>query len=127
MYADKITASMQTTIDETNRRRTKQIAYNEEHGITPTTVKKSKEEIYRQSSVLDVRAKDEQEDYYIEPDMPSVAADPILNQMSKEQLEKSIRQVERKMKKAAKDMDYMTAAQYRDEMLALQKQMKEWF
>ncbi len=126
MYADRITASMQTTIDETSRRRAKQIAYNEKHGITPTTVKKSKEEIYRQSSVLEVRSTVDKE-YYIEPEELNIAADPVMQSMSKEQMQKSIKQVERKMKKAAKDMDYMTAAQYRDEMLALQKDMKERF
>ncbi len=124
MYADKVTNSMRLTIDETNRRRSKQIAYNEKHGITPTTVTKSKDEIRRQSSILDIRSSVDPT-AYLEPEEASIAADPIVGYMSMEQLEKAIQQAERKMKKAAKDLDFITAAQHRDEMRALQKMLKE--
>ena len=120
-YADKITGSMQTTIDETNRRRAIQIAYNEKHGITPTTINKSKEEIMSSNSILSMR---NSSNAYIEPDEASIAADPVLNYMSKDQLEKVIVETERKMKKAAKDLDFISAAQYRDELFALKKKLK---
>jgi excinuclease ABC subunit B len=121
-YADKITGSMQTTIDETNRRRDIQIAYNEKHGITPATVSKTREEILSQSSILDIRGKKPQA--YIEADEPSLAADPVINYMSRDQLEKLMAETERKMKKAAKELDFITAAQYRDELFALKKKVK---
>ena len=121
-YADKITGSMQTTIDETNRRRAIQLAYNEKHGITPRTVSKTKEEIMSQNSILDIRSKKSKA--YIEPDEPSLAADPVINYMSKDQLDKLIMETERKMKKAAKELDFITAAQYRDELFALKKKKK---
>ncbi len=124
MYADKTTNSMRLTIDETNRRRSIQIAYNEKHNITPTTVSKSKDEIRRQSSILDVRASVDP-NAYIEPEEASIAADPIVGYMNTEQLEKAIQQTERRMKKAAKDLDFITAAQHRDEMRALQKMLKD--
>ena len=122
-YADKVTDSMQRTIDETNRRRDIQMAYNEKHGITPTTIFKSKEEILASKSILDVRGK--KSNAYIESDEISVAADPILEYMSREQLEKLISQTEAKMKAAAKDLDFITAAQYRDELMALKKKLKQ--
>jgi excinuclease ABC subunit B len=121
-YADKITESMQTTIDETNRRRSVQIAYNEKHGITPTTISKTKEEIMNQKSILDIRGKKSKA--YIEPDDISVAADPIIAYMSKDQLNKLIEETERKMKKAAKELDFISAAQFRDELFALKKKLK---
>ena len=121
-YADKVTASMQTTIDETNRRRAIQIAYNEKHGITPATVSKTREEILNQKSILDIRGNKPQA--YIESDEPSLAADPVVNYMSKDQLEKLVIETERKMKKAAKELDFITAAQYRDELFALKKKIK---
>ncbi len=121
-YADKITASMQTTINETNRRRDVQIAYNEKHGITPMTVSKTKEEIMSQNSILDIRGKKSKA--YIESDEPNLAADPIIDYMSKDQLDKLIMETERKMKKAAKELDFITAAQYRDELFALKKKKK---
>lgn len=123
MYADKVTNSMRLTIDETNRRRSIQIAYNDKHNITPTTVSKSKDEIRRQSSILDIRASVDPT-AYVEPEEASIAADPIVGYMNIEQLEKAIQQVEKKMKKAAKDLDFITAAQHRDEMRALQKMLK---
>lgn len=122
-YADKITDSMQITIDETNRRRTVQIAYNEKHGITPKTVKKSKEDIRNQRSVLDVRQTVEPK-AYIEPDEMSIAADPVIAYMSKDNIEEMIKQTEAKMKKAAKDLDFISAAQFRDELFALKKKLK---
>ncbi len=120
-YADAVTDSMQKTIDETNRRRAIQIAYNEEHGITPTTIHKSREEILNQRSILDIRGKNK---YYIEPTEPSIAADPVIQYMSKDQLEKLIAETEAKMKKAAKELDFITAAQYRDELFALKKKVQ---
>lgn len=122
-YADKVTDSMQRTIDETNRRRAIQMAYNEEHGIIPTTVKKSKEEIMEQKSILDIRGK--QSKAYIEDDTPSVAADPLIGYLTREQIELMIEQTDRKMKKAAKELDFISAAQYRDELFALKEQLKK--
>ena len=121
-YADKVTDSMQITIDETNRRRAVQIAYNEKWGITPTTVKKSREDIMNQKSVLDIRVAEPRA--YVEPDEISVAADPIIAYMSKDKIEDMIKQTEFKMKKAAKDLDFISAAQYRDELFALKKKLK---
>ncbi|NNF33892.1 MAG: excinuclease ABC subunit UvrB [Saprospiraceae bacterium] len=122
-YADKITDSMKITIDETNRRRAVQIAYNEEHGITPQTIFKSKEEILNQKSILDIRGKKPRA--YIEPeDRGSIAADPVLQYMNRDQLSLMVEETERKMKKAAKELDFISAAQYRDEMLELKKKIK---
>jgi excinuclease ABC subunit B len=118
MYADKVTGSMQRTIDETERRRAKQIAYNTEHGITPTTVFKSREDIMHQSSVLQFKNQGNA-GLYEEPQKVDMAADPVVQYMSAEQLEKAIKEVEKKMKAAAKDLDFISAAQYRDEMFAL--------
>jgi excinuclease ABC subunit B len=121
-YADKTTDSMQITIDETNRRRATQIAYNEKWGITPTTITKSKEDIINQRTVLDIRVA--QPKAYIEPEEISLAADPIIAYMSKDKIEDMIKQTEFKMKKAAKDLDFISAAQYRDELFALKKKLK---
>jgi excinuclease ABC subunit B len=121
-YADKITESMQKTIEETNRRRVIQMAYNEENGITPTTVFKSKEEIMNQKSILDVRGKNPQA--YIEPETKSFAADPLVNYMNREQLEKLIDATDRKMKQAAKELDFISAAQLRDELFAFKEKLK---
>lgn len=120
-YADKITESMQKTIDETNRRRAVQQAYNEEHGITPKTLRKSREEILNKRSILDIRGGSK---VYVEPEKPSIAADPIVGYMTKDQLEKLLSETEQKMKQAAKELDFMTAAQYRDELFALKEKMK---
>ena len=121
-YADKITDSMQRTIDETNRRRAVQIAYNEEYSITPQTIFKSKEEIINARSILDIRGK---QNVYIEPEEPSLAADPVMDYMTRDQIEKMVDNTERKMKKAAKELDFITAAQLRDELFALKKRLKE--
>ncbi len=122
-YADKITGSMQQTIDETNRRRSVQIAYNEKHGITPQTITKSREEILAQKSILDIRG-GKKSHTYIEAEDPSIAADPVVDYMNRDQLEKMITETDRKMKLAAKDLDFITAAQFRDELFALKKKLK---
>ena len=126
MYADKITVSMQQTIDETNRRRAKQIAYNQANNITPTTVFKTKEQIIEQGSILKVKSNTKA---YIEPDTnnESLAADPVVQYMSKDQLNKSIDETKKKMQKAAKDLDFIEAARLRDEMYALQEITKKKF
>jgi len=121
-YADKITNSMQRTIEETNRRRSKQMAYNIENNITPTTMSKTKEEIMQKSSILDMRSKPKP---YIESEEPNIAADPLVAYMNKSQLEKLIQQTEQKMKAAAKDLDFIQAAAHRDEMNFLKKKLKE--
>ena len=122
-YADKVTESMQKTIDETNRRRSIQMAYNEKHGITPQTIMRTREEILSRKSILDVREGTKRA--YVEREIePSLAADPVLNFMSRDQIERMIYDTERKMKDAAKELDFITAAQYRDEMMALRKRLK---
>lgn len=120
-YADKITDSMQDTIDETNRRRAKQMEYNRIHSITPTTVGKTRDEILAQKSILDVRGAKTKA--YIEPEIDSLAADPVLQYMNKDQIQKLVHETEAKMKQAAKDLDFISAAQYRDELLALKKKL----
>lgn len=124
MYADRITKSMQETIDETNRRREKQIAYNTEFGVTPETVLKSKEEIMKQTSVLEIRKGDGVA--YVEPDEAlSLVADPIVSMMNKQQLQKTIEETRNRMNKAAKETDFLLAAKLRDEILQLDKMLKE--
>jgi excinuclease ABC subunit B len=124
MYADRITKSMQETIDETNRRREKQIAYNTEFGVTPETVFKSKEEIMKQTSVLEIRKGDGVA--YVEPDEAlSLVADPIVSMMNKQQLQKTIEETRNRMNKAAKETDFLLAAKLRDEILQLDKMLKE--
>jgi excinuclease ABC subunit B len=125
-YADKITDSMQKTMDETLRRREKQIAYNIEHGITPTTVVKSKEQVFAQTSVLDIKGFDEKKAYAIgdDQDIVSVAAEDPEEYMTIPKMEKKIAGVKKTMEKAAKDMDFMEAARLRDEMFRLQKELE---
>ncbi len=122
-YADKVTESMERTIDETNRRRSIQMEYNQKHGIVPQTIFKSKEDILSQKSILDIRGA--KTNAYIEPEEPSIAADPIVDYMTRDQLERIIMETEAKMKKAAKELDFIAAAQYRDELFALKKKIKE--
>ena len=119
MYADRITDSMQRTMDENTRKREIQIAYNTKHGIRPTTVKKSIQEIMQQTSVADSQMV--QPKAYIENEEINIAADPILNNFSKEQLSKAVDETKKRMNKAAKDLDFMEAARLRDEMFALTK------
>jgi len=121
-YADKVTNSMRRTIDETNRRRVIQMEYNKKHGITPTTVSKTREEILSSSSILDIRSPKTKA--YFEPTEPSLAADPVIGYMTRDQIERMVAETESKMKKAAKDLDFITAAQYRDELFALKKRLK---
>ncbi|MFN5841664.1 MAG: excinuclease ABC subunit UvrB [Bacteroidota bacterium] len=123
MYADKVTDSMQRTIDETNRRREKQVAYNIEHHITPQTVGTSRDKILKQASVLQMKS----ENVYIEPDTNAMVADPVVEYMNKAQLEKAISNARRNMEKAAKDLMFPEAARYRDEMFALQHKLEEKF
>ena len=123
-YADKMTDSMRLTIDETNRRRAVQLAYNEEHGITPKGMRKTREEIMERGSILDIRGKKQVNKYAAERVEISSAADPILNTMSREQIEIAVQEAERKMKNAAKELDFMAAAQYRDEVFALKARLK---
>jgi excinuclease ABC subunit B len=125
MYADRITDSMQVTMDETNRRREKQILYNTEHGITPTTVGKSRESILEQTSVMDFIGGTQKA--YVEADSISLAADPIVQYMTKPDLKKAIENTKKEMVTAAKDMDFLLAAKLRDEMFALEKLMEERF
>jgi excinuclease ABC subunit B len=122
-YADKVTASMQKTIDETLRRRSIQIAYNEKHGITPQTISRTREQILAKNSILDIREGNKKA-YVEQPLEATLAADPVLAFLSRDQIERMISDTEKKMKEAAKDLDFITAAQYRDEMLALKKRLK---
>ena len=114
MYADTVTRSMQESIDETNRRRSIQMAYNEKHGIVPRTVRKSKEAIMSQTSVAD--SKKNKKNYYAEPEEHSVAADPVVAYMSKPGLDKMIQKTQKAMEKAAKELDFIEAARLRDEL-----------
>ncbi|WP_395809568.1 excinuclease ABC subunit UvrB [Daejeonella sp.] len=126
MYADKITASMRVTIDETNRRREKQVAYNTKHGITPRTIGKSREAIIEQTSVMDFKGGVQKA--YVEKEMTdNLAADPIVQYMTQDELQKSIEKTKKDMVLAAKEMDFLMAAKLRDEMYALEKIMQERF
>ncbi len=127
MYADKVTDSMQRTIDDNERKRAKQLQYNAIHNITPTTIKKSKEEVLKQTSVLDIRGNKKEEPYYVEPEGVSMVADPVVQYMTKDQMEKAIAETKKRMQKAAKDLDFMEAARLRDEMFALEQLFIEKF
>lgn len=126
MYADKITASMRITMEETDRRREKQIKYNEEHGITPKTVGKSREAIIEQTSVMDFKG-GVQQIYSGDSAEATLAADPIVQYMSKAELKKSMENTKKEMLVAAKEMNFLLAAKLRDEMFALEKMMDEKF
>ena len=124
MYADTITDSMRTTIDETNRRREKQMAYNEKFGITPTQITKSREQILGQTTVAS-RMKPKEPKAYIEPETVSIAADPVVAYMTTPQLEKNLEKTKKAMEKAARELDFIEAARLRDEMFAIQELLKE--
>jgi excinuclease ABC subunit B len=122
-YADKITESMQRTIDETERRRAKQIAYNTEHGITPTQIKRDRADVLRQTAVIDINEGGAKP--YVEPEVTSMAADPVVAYMTPEQLKRNTELLEAQMKKAAAEMDFLTAARLRDELFAMRKLLDE--
>lgn len=126
MYADTVTKSMQATIDETNRRRDKQIKYNMENNITPQTVFKTRDEILKQTSVLDIR-KISPDVYAENEEELSMVAEPVMQYMNAEQLHKSIDATRKKMLEASRETDFLTAAKLRDEMQAMQKMLKEKF
>lgn len=118
MYADKITDSMQKTIDETNRRREKQLAYNEKHGITPQAIIKDKRNILSKADKNAYASTEENRD---------IAADPVVKYMSKPALEKAIAKAKKEMQNAAKKLEFLEAAQHRDEMMHLEQLLKEKF
>lgn len=126
-YADTITESMQRTIDETGRRRAKQIEYNAEHHIIPSTIKKSKEHVFAQTSVLDIKGYDPRNPYALAPDdeVVAVAAEEQEEYKTIPQMEKGIARVKKEMERAARDLDFMEAARLRDEMFAMQKKLVE--
>lgn len=126
-YADTITESMQRTMDETARRREKQMAYNAEHGIVPRTVTKSKEQVFKQTSVLDIKGYDQTNPYAISPDedIVTMVAEEQETYQTIPQMEKAIAKVKKEMEKAARDLDFMEAARLRDNMFSMQKRLEE--
>lgn len=120
MYADRMTGSMTNAISETNRRRAIQMAYNEEHGITPKTIWRSHEEIMEQTSIADRMAKPTKS-YGLKPEERLQVADPLLQYMSKKELNKQLESVRKEMEKAARELDFPLAAKLRDEMKAIEK------
>ncbi len=126
-YADKITESMQRTMDETLRRRDKQIAYNLKHGITPRTIIKSKEQVFAQTSVLDIKGYNPGDPYAVAPDedLVTLAAEDQEVYQTIPQMEKAITKTKKEMEKAARDLDFMEAARLRDQMFDLQKKLVE--
>jgi excinuclease ABC subunit B len=119
MYADNITRSMQQTIDETNRRREKQLKYNTEMGITPTQIMRKTGSILRVLNKQGIKVK-----AYVESEKPDVAADPVVRFMNREALEKAIEKTRKAMEKAASELDFVEAARFRDELAALQELLR---
>src|SRR5450432_3606043 len=126
-YADKMTESMQKTIDETSRRREKQVRYNELNGITPRTILKSRQDVFASTSVLDIKGFDERNPYAIagDQDLITVAAEEEAEYKTIPQMEKAISKIKKEMEKAARDLDFMEAARLRDNMFSLQKKLTE--
>jgi excinuclease ABC subunit B len=123
MYADSVTESMQSAIEETDRRRKVQQDYNLLHGITPKTILKSREAILSQSKMLD--SKKSGQKYYVENEETTLAADPVVAYLGKDELLKMADRTRKAMEKAAKELEFMEAARLRDEYLALQKLIAE--
>jgi excinuclease ABC subunit B len=120
MYADNITRSMQKTIDETNRRREKQLLYNEENGITPTQIFKTSVSLFEQNKeLIDRRG------VYADQAKTDIAADPVVKYMNREGLEKAVENARKKMEDAARELDFIAAAKYRDEMFAYREKLEE--
>lgn len=125
MYADTITRSMQLTIDATNLRREKQLKYNQDNGITPTAIVKASREIIGVESRRKAARQAEENRAYAGGGEPDVAADPVVQYMSREALQKTIEKVKKEMQKSAKELDFIQAAQYRDEMFRLKELLKK--
>jgi excinuclease ABC subunit B len=123
-YADKVTESMQRTMDETERRRAKQMAYNEANGITPTQIKRDRADVMRQTAVIDIHDAEGRR-AYVEPEVLSLAADPVMAYMSEDQLRRNVEVLETQMRKAAKELDFIAAAQLRDELFAMRKLLED--